>query len=123
MNNKAKYCFYCGIELNREVKYCPGCGTHIEEEPSYEIKDVGSKEESSSTAQTKNPDSVQDKSSSVNSSITEGVGLAVGAALLVGHRHRTRIHRRMQRHRRKIRRARIKQRRMLRNARMMRKRI
>ncbi len=123
MSEEVKYCFYCGIKLNRQVKYCPGCGTHIDEEHSFEIKDADSKQETSSATQSTKSESIQDEPRSVNSSISDGVGLAVGAALLAGHRHRARIHRRMLRNQRKMRRARMIQRRMLRNARMMRRRL
>ena len=121
MSEEVKYCFYCGNKLNRKVKYCPGCGTHIDEDPSFEIKDAQSVQETSSTPQSTKPEPIQDEPSSMNSSTNNDIGLAVGAALLLGHRHGMRMHRRVQRHRRKLRRARMMQRRMLRNARMMRR--
>lgn len=121
-----KYCFYCGMKLNRQVKYCPGCGTHIDEDPSFEIKEAESMQETSSPTQSTKPESIEDEPSSVNSSTNDGIGLAVGAvgaALLLGNRHRMRMHRRMLRHQRKLRRTRMMQRRMMRNARMMRRRF
>ena len=119
-----KYCFYCGIKLDREAKYCASCGTHLDEEPSFKIKETESKQETSSTTQSENPEPIHDEFNSVSlTTQSGGIGLGVGAALLMGHRHRARIHRRMLRHRRKLRRARMMQRRMLRNARMMRRRI
>ena len=76
MSEEVKYCFYCGIKLNRTVKYCPGCGTHIDEEPSFEIKEAQSMQETSSTTQSTKPESIEDEPSSVNSSTNNGIGLA-----------------------------------------------
>ena len=118
---EVKYCFYCGIKLNREAKYCAGCGTHLEEETSFEIKDAQSVQKPSQATQSETTESIQDEPSTVSTSNNNGLGLAVGAALLLGHSHR--IHRRVQRHRRQMRRARVMRRRMMHHNRTMRRRF
>ena len=112
-----KYCYFCGIKLNQEAKYCAGCGTHLEEEKSFDIKRAQSTQEDAAEAKNATSEPIQEESSTLNPSNSNDLGLAVGAALLFGHR----IHRRVQRHRRHMTRRMMRHNRMIRHNRTMRR--
>ncbi len=116
--NRIKFCFYCGSKLDREAKYCAGCGTEVlEEEKSFDIKSAQSTQEDAAGAQNTKPEPIQEEANTVKSSISNDLGLAVGAALLFGYG----IHRRVQQHSRQMRRRMMQHNRMTRHNRTMRR--
>lgn len=115
MNEEVKYCFYCGMALNPKAKFCAGCGTHLEEDTEIKIQEPSTMETSPSSTQSDTGESTSNQVNPERASNKNDLGLAVGAALMMGHRHR--IYRKMDRRMRRMRRA--KRRNLARKRRMM----